>query len=325
MSYFAGNMKKLKMHMLKGMQIHNQRERESHTNTDIDKQRSSENYDLVNARRIDYKSKIEARIKEGVISKRKIRKDAVVCNTWVITSDKGFFERIGRKEEERFFEEAYKWFAERYGRENIAYAMVHRDEKTPHMHLGVIPIKDGRLNSKELFSRTELRNVQAEFPMHVQQLGFDLQRGIPSSQKHMEPVKFKNKQLIEQYMETYQKLEDKVAELVEMNDEVRDIDAIQAKKGGLLNKGKVIVSASDWEYLKTQAKRAIGLQFELEKLRKDNGRLKLRNDLLEPSAKQYNRLANALGKDKVDQLAEDTVAKILGRNLDQEKGWERER
>jgi hypothetical protein len=315
-SYFAGNMKKLKMHMLKGMQIHNQRERESRTNTDIDDRKTAENYDLANNEPIDYKSKIEARIKEGVISKRKIRKDAVVCNTWVITSDKGFFERIGRKEEERFFEEAYKWFAERYGRENIAYAMVHRDEKTPHMHLGVIPIKDGRLNSKELFSRTELRNVQAEFPLHVQQLGFDLQRGIPSSQKHMEPVKFKNKQLIEQYMDTYLKLESKTEELAKMNNEIRNIDEIAVKKGGLLNKGKVIISESDWKYLKTQAQRAIGLQYKLEKLGMENKRLVEQNKLLKPGSKQYNQLVNLVGKDQVQQMIDNALHKQKNRHKD---------
>jgi hypothetical protein len=324
MSYFAGNMKKLKMHMLKGMQIHCQRERESATNRDIDKSRSKENYDLVNPAPIDYKAKIEKRIEEAVESGRKIRKDAVVCNTWVITSDKGFFDRIGEKEEKRFFQEAYKWFSERYGAENIAYAMVHRDEKTPHMHLGVIPIKNGRLNSKELFSRAELRAVQAEFPMYIQKRGFDLQRGVPGKQRHMEPVRYKNEQLIQEYMNTVLKLESKAEELTKMNDEVRNIDAIQAKKGGLLNKGKVVISESDWEYLKSQAKRAIGLQYELEKLSTENEFLKTRNELLEPSARRYNQLANFLGKDELDKLAEDTVMKILGRD-DQEKGFDHER
>lgn len=29
----------------------------------------------------------------------------------------------------------------RYGKQNIAYATVHMDEKTPHMHLGVVPMR----------------------------------------------------------------------------------------------------------------------------------------------------------------------------------------
>ncbi|MGX1988551.1 plasmid recombination protein, partial [Bacillus subtilis] len=47
MSYAVVRMQKMKAHDLKGIQVHNQRERESRTNSDIDKERSHENYDLV--------------------------------------------------------------------------------------------------------------------------------------------------------------------------------------------------------------------------------------------------------------------------------------
>ena len=54
MSYAVVRMAKMKSHDLKGIQFHNQRERESRTNPDIDKERSYENYDLVNDEHIDY-------------------------------------------------------------------------------------------------------------------------------------------------------------------------------------------------------------------------------------------------------------------------------
>ncbi|HDR3064293.1 TPA: plasmid recombination protein, partial [Pseudomonas aeruginosa] len=41
------------------MQFHNQRERESKTNPDIDKERSHENYDLVNDEPIDYNERVK--------------------------------------------------------------------------------------------------------------------------------------------------------------------------------------------------------------------------------------------------------------------------
>lgn len=323
MSYFAGNMKKLKGHMLKGMQIHNQREKVSATNTDIDKGKSSENYDLANPAPIDYQKKIESRIAAAVKGNRKIRKDAVVCNSWVITSDKSFFDRIGRKEEERFFKEAYQWFSKRYGRENIAFAMVHRDEKTPHMHLGVIPIKEGRLTSKELFNKKELQTVQAAFPMYIQKKGFDLQRGVPSKQKHMEPVRFKNKELIEQYMDTVMKLEEKLEELGKVQQQERDIDKIEVKKGVLVHRGKVIISESDWEYIKGKAKQAISLKFDLEKSEQGKKFILERNRMLESSAKKYNQLTHLLGKDEVNKIVEDTVSKILGKENEWEKETER--
>ncbi|WP_444544439.1 plasmid recombination protein [Pullulanibacillus camelliae] len=54
MSYAVVRMQKMKAHDLKGIQFHNQRERESRTNLDIDKERSHENYDLVHDEKIDY-------------------------------------------------------------------------------------------------------------------------------------------------------------------------------------------------------------------------------------------------------------------------------
>ena len=64
---------------------------------------------------------------------RKTRKDAVLVNELLVTSDRDFFEQLDPGEQKRFFEESYKLFSERYGKQNIAYATVHNDEQTPHM------------------------------------------------------------------------------------------------------------------------------------------------------------------------------------------------
>jgi hypothetical protein len=50
------HMKKFKEQEVKGMQIHNQREKESHSNFDIDKSHSPLNYDLLNDFPIDSKA-----------------------------------------------------------------------------------------------------------------------------------------------------------------------------------------------------------------------------------------------------------------------------
>src|SRR5690625_5660135 len=54
MSYAVCRMQKVKSAGLKGMQFHNQRERESRTNEDIDRERTHENYDLQNDENINY-------------------------------------------------------------------------------------------------------------------------------------------------------------------------------------------------------------------------------------------------------------------------------
>ena len=58
MSYAVCRMQKVKSAGLKGMQFHNQRERKSRTNDDIDHERTRENYDLKNDKNIGFCCKV---------------------------------------------------------------------------------------------------------------------------------------------------------------------------------------------------------------------------------------------------------------------------
>src|SRR5699024_6881647 len=116
---------------------------------------------------------------------------AVLVNELLVTSDRDFFERLDPGEQKRFFEESYKLFSERYGKQNIAYATVHNDEQTPHMHLGVVPMRDGKLQGKNVFNRQELLWLQDKCPEHMKKQGFELKRGERGSdRKHIETAKF---------------------------------------------------------------------------------------------------------------------------------------
>ena len=76
-------------------------------------------------------------IDENKVGSRSIRKDAVMCNEWIITSDSSFFKKLDNEEIKCFFETSKDFFEKKYGKENIAFASVHMDESTPHMHLGI--------------------------------------------------------------------------------------------------------------------------------------------------------------------------------------------
>ena len=231
LSYAVVRMQKMKSHDLKGMQFHNQRERESKTNPDIDKERTHKNYDLVNDGNIDYNKRVKEIIESQKTGTRKTRKDAVLVNELLVTSDKDFFDRLDPAEQKRFFEESCKLFSERYGGQNIAYATVHMDEKTPHMHLGVVPMRDGKLQGKNVFNRQELLWLQDKFPEHMQKLGFDLERGEKgSTREHLETREFK-KQTLEKEIDSLEKnLHEKKNELLALNEKVPDEIKVQAKR-----------------------------------------------------------------------------------------------
>ena len=82
------------------------------------------------------------------------------------------------------------------GRGNIFSAVVHMDEKTPHLHLCFTPItKDGRLSAKEILgSRAQLSKWQDEFHAHMSKAFPALQRGestLVTKWKHIPTWLFK--------------------------------------------------------------------------------------------------------------------------------------
>ena len=193
MSYIVARMEKMKVGNLGGAYRHNERIFKNHSNKDIDPNRSHLNYEMTDRdRSVSYEKQIKNYVNETKISKRAIRKDAVLCDEWVITSDKKFFEDLNQEQVQEFFETAKKYFEEQYGKQNIAYASVHLDESTPHMHMGVVPMKDGKLSSKAMFDREELKSIQDKLPKYMNEHGFEVERGeLNSEKKHKTVAEFK--------------------------------------------------------------------------------------------------------------------------------------
>ena len=121
----------------------------------------------------------------------------MMCS-FVVGSDREFFRSLSEREQEKFFADCTRFFADRYGEENIISAVVHMDETTPHLHLNLIPIADGRLCAKQLFDRKALQTLQTDFHSVVSKK-WNLQRGKEGSQaKHLDTAEFKAKKIVEQ-------------------------------------------------------------------------------------------------------------------------------
>lgn len=82
------------------------------------------------------------------------RSDLNVLSDWVITCPQELVSDPVKVE--RFFKVSYGFVCDRYGHENVINGYVHMDETTPHMHVPLVPVKDGRISSKALFTRKEL-------------------------------------------------------------------------------------------------------------------------------------------------------------------------
>lgn len=198
MSYLVFHMDKFKKEAIRGIQSHNRRERESHSNPDIDYNRSAANCELHESASANYAEAIQNRIDDLLLVKA-VRKDAVRMCGLIVSSDRDFFQNLSPEETRRFFEESKAFLTDFVGAENVISAMVHMDEKTPHMHFLHVPVTpDGRLNANKIYTRQSLRTLQSELPAYLQSRGFTIERGVEqtpdSAKKHLSTREFKQQQ-----------------------------------------------------------------------------------------------------------------------------------
>ena len=114
----------------------------------------------------------------------------------MFTATPEFFKGKKLPEIRQYFEEALRFFEQYQSRETIISAVVHMDEKTPHMHLSFVPLTpDGRLSAKEIVgNKKKLTWWQDKFWEHMVAKYPDLERGESASQTgrdHIPPRIFK--------------------------------------------------------------------------------------------------------------------------------------
>ncbi|MCL1885477.1 MAG: plasmid recombination protein, partial [Dehalococcoidia bacterium] len=150
------------------------------SNPDVDTSRSKHNFHIVQPSK-SYLQEVNQII---ALAGCKVRKDSVRFIDALITASSEFFKGKSREEVQSFFQTAVDFLEQKIGDANIFSAVVHMDEKTPHMHLCFTPItKDGRLSAKEIIgNRVELTKWQDNFFEHMVSKFPDIERGEPASE-----------------------------------------------------------------------------------------------------------------------------------------------
>lgn len=244
MSYAVVHMQKVNAGGIRGIQSHVNREHPPKTNPDINPARTRDNYAFVESRNF-YRDAMRI-VRENAPKTKTIRKDAVLLCNFVVTSDHEFFQRLPRNQQRALFRDALDWFGNRYGKNLIASAVVHMDESTPHMHLSVVPVKDGRLAAKNLFTKAELRDLQTAFAKDVG-ARYGLQRGVEGSNKrHLTELQFK----IQKSEEALKRASERVSEAAK---EEKVLQQLTSDMENRLSKARAEKAGVDTEYM---AKRA---------------------------------------------------------------------
>mgnify|MGYP001105214947 FL=1 len=280
-------MEKYKRGDIVGIERENERDEnyKSARNPQIDKSKTYLNYHTMPYEK-KYLSFIDERIKR-LSPKRKIKDDAVLITSFILGSDKEFFDRITAEQQKQFFADCAEFFSERYGKENVISAVVHLDESTPHLHFNLMPVTDGRLCAKELFDRKALRDLQTDF-YEVVGKKYGLERGKEeSAAKHLDTVAYKTKKMTEA-------AEAKIREAEEAQVAVKPIKEL----------------LESYESAKSERIPFSGKKKETEiiALRTKNGELQRQNDIL---AKDNGDLYSELKKHEKMATTNEGAVKLL--------------
>ena len=280
-------MEKYKRADVVGIERENERDEnyKSTKNPQIDKSKTYLNYHTMPYEK-KYLSFIDERIKR-LSPKRKIKDDAVLITSFILGSDKEFFDRITAEQQKQFFADCAEFFSERYGKENVISAVVHLDESTPHLHFNLMPVTGGRLCAKELFDRAALRKLQTNF-YEVVGKKYGLKRGKEgSTAKHLDTVAYKTKKMTEA-------AESKIREAKEAQAAAKPVKELLE-----------IYESAKSEKIPFSGKKK---ETEIIALRTKNGELQRKNDIL---AKDNGDLYAELKKHEKTAITNEGAVKLL--------------
>ena len=156
--------------------------------------------------------------------------------------------------------DSLKWIRETYGEQNLVSAVLHMDEKTPHIHATVIPIvtgerrkagqeeqngkkkyrkknpQDVRLCADDVMARHRLKHYQDTYAQAMNKYG--LQRGVDGSlAKHISTMQY-YKQLVEQQDSLQENIENLLGleeEAMKKLKQVKGEINVQKMKGAAMN------------------------------------------------------------------------------------------
>lgn len=223
----------------KALSAHHERTKEVYaSNPDIDPSRTAQNFHLVTPR-WSYEQEIKHRIR---MAGCRVRKDSVKFVDTLVTVSPEFVQ-AHEAEMKEYFTRAFEFLKDRIGEDNIISAVVHMDEKTPHLHLCFVPLtRDGRLSAKEILgNKKSMIRWQDDFYAYMAERWPELERGSPAvetKRRHLTPQWYKKVTAMDAKLEQLEatlnginflnagkKREEAVAQLAELLPQVESFQA----------------------------------------------------------------------------------------------------
>lgn len=140
----------------------------------IDSSKSDQNYCLSPERGMTFYDYYKNRLDEIYVFNRS---DVITMASWVVTLPKD----TPKGQEEIFFKLVYNFLEERYGKENVVQAIVHKDETTPHLHFCFVPVVEDAKHEQgfkvcydQRIPRAEYRNFHPALEKYLHDHGMNV-------------------------------------------------------------------------------------------------------------------------------------------------------
>jgi len=242
---------------------------------------------------------------------------------------------MDQSEIERFFKVSTDFFKERYGEQNVLYSVAHFDELKgagAHAHIAIVPMRDGKLQSKNVFDRNELKALQSELPNYLQKHGFDIERGKEGSKaQHIDTATYKVIKAQEAVLDAEQQreaiqsdtklLEAKREGLKELFEKVERLDSLEFEDQKTMfgkETGKIVMDREDFEEMRNLAMMKVpDMEFKNEELKREitvlQSKIEQKDDKISNLQKKYE-IASAQAeryKSGLDDVVEERVSERL--------------
>ena len=180
MAYAILRTTKIKSHGdVRGSMEHAERTRET-KNADPAKLQDNVTYVKFDAERfyedVEANRTVKAPVDPNNPTADELRNANVICIEMLLTASPEFFEGKTRKDVLSWAEDNVSFAKNKFGEDNVRSAILHMDEKTPHLTIHVIPLKEHGLTCKSwLGEKSDMRRMQTEYAEAMKPYG--LKRG----------------------------------------------------------------------------------------------------------------------------------------------------
>lgn len=140
--------------------------------------------------KINFKKVFDEHIEKNCGKDYNVRSNAIHALEIMMTASSNRPEGF---DEDGWAKDSLKWCEDKFGKENIVFAVLHRDETTPHIHVQLIPTYDGVLNaSKHIGKMEKNRELDRSYYEAVKKYGFE-KRKNPLHKKHVSVAEFRRR------------------------------------------------------------------------------------------------------------------------------------